>query len=81
MCTSAHFDMRGSVNSSESSISGSFANDILIAASARELGAIILTENSDDFIIIASVVDIRFVKPEETFWKSTTVAPQGEAES
>ena len=27
----------------------SFANDILIAASARELGAIILTENSADF--------------------------------
>ena len=45
----------------------SFANDILIAASARELGAIILTENSDDFAIIASVVDIRFVMPEQVF--------------
>ena len=41
----------------------SFANDILIAASARELGAIILTENSADFSIIASVLDIQFVEP------------------
>ena len=41
----------------------SFGNDILIAASARELGAIILTENSEDFSIIASVLDIQFVEP------------------
>ena len=40
----------------------SFANDILIAASARELGAIILTENSEDFSIIASVLDIQFAE-------------------
>jgi len=40
-----------------------FGNDILIAASARELGAIILTENSEDFSIIASVLDIQFVEP------------------
>jgi predicted nucleic acid-binding protein len=45
----------------------SFANDILIAASARELGAIILTENSADFSIIASVLDIRFVQPQDAF--------------
>ena len=44
-----------------------FANDILIAASARELGAVILTENSADFSIIASVLDIRFTQPEEAF--------------
>ena len=43
----------------------SFANDILIAASARELGAIILTENSADFSIIASVLDFRFIQPED----------------
>ena len=43
----------------------SFANDILIAASARELGAIILTENSEDFSIIASVLDIQFAEPGE----------------
>jgi predicted nucleic acid-binding protein len=59
----------------------SFANDILIAASARELGAIILTENSDDFAIIASVLDIRLVKPEEAFLKSPTVGPEGQAGS
>ena len=41
----------------------SFANDLLIAASARELGAIILTENRKDFAIIASVLDFRFVEP------------------
>jgi len=40
----------------------SFANDMLIAASARELGAIILTENTADFSIIASVLDIRFMQ-------------------
>ena len=41
----------------------SFANDLLIAASARELGAIILTENRKDFAIIASVLDFHFVEP------------------
>ena len=45
----------------------SFANDILIAASARELGAIILTENSADFSIIASVLNIRFTQPQDAF--------------
>jgi predicted nucleic acid-binding protein len=44
-----------------------FANDILIAASARELGAIILTENSADFSIIASALDIRFSQPKDIF--------------
>jgi hypothetical protein len=41
----------------------SFANDLLIAASARELGAVILTENMDDFGLISSVLDIRCVQP------------------
>jgi predicted nucleic acid-binding protein len=41
----------------------SFANDLLIAASARELGAVIVTENSSDFSLIASVLDIRFLAP------------------
>jgi len=45
----------------------SFANDMLIAASARELGAIILTENTADFSIIASVLDIRFMQPQDAF--------------
>lgn len=41
----------------------SFANDLLIAASAREVGAVILTENLDDFGLISSVLDIRCVQP------------------
>jgi len=45
----------------------SFSNDILIAASARELGAMIVTENSVDFNTIGSVLDIRFRQPEEAF--------------
>jgi predicted nucleic acid-binding protein len=47
--------------------SRSFGNDMLIAASARELGAIIVTENSSDFDVIASVVDVRFASPDEIF--------------
>jgi predicted nucleic acid-binding protein len=45
----------------------SFANDILIAASARELGAIVVTENLADFSIIASVLDIRFAQLQDAF--------------
>jgi predicted nucleic acid-binding protein len=41
----------------------SFANDMLIAASAREIGAAVLTENMDDFGLISSVLDIRCVQP------------------
>jgi predicted nucleic acid-binding protein len=41
----------------------SFGNDLLIAASARELGAVILTENSKDFAAISTVVDISYVEP------------------
>ena len=41
----------------------SFANDMLIAASARDLGAAILTDNGEDFGIISSVLDIRYVAP------------------
>lgn len=41
----------------------SFANDLLIAASAREVGAVILTENGEDFGLISDVVDIRYVEP------------------
>jgi predicted nucleic acid-binding protein len=43
--------------------SRSFANDLLIAASARELGAAILTENSRDFAVISTVVDITYMEP------------------
>lgn len=41
----------------------SFANDMLLAASARELGASIVTLNQRDFDIIARVVPIRVLPP------------------
>lgn len=41
----------------------SFANDILIAATARELGAVLVTRNLSDFEIIRRVVPIRFQPP------------------
>jgi predicted nucleic acid-binding protein len=41
----------------------SFSNDMLIAASAREVGAVILTDNREDFGIISRVLDIRYVEP------------------
>jgi predicted nucleic acid-binding protein len=41
----------------------SFGNDLLIAASARELGATIITQNLAHFAIIRQVVDIRYDPP------------------
>jgi predicted nucleic acid-binding protein len=41
----------------------SFFHDILIAASAREVGATIVTLNMGDFGLIARCVDIKFVEP------------------
>ena len=41
----------------------SFMQDILIAASAREVGATIITENVVDFTLIGRHVDIAFVPP------------------
>lgn len=41
----------------------SFLNDILIAVSAHERGATIVTENADDFGIISGVLDFRYVQP------------------
>ncbi len=43
--------------------SRSFGNDLLIAASARELGAMILTENSKDFAAISTAIDIGYIEP------------------
>ena len=37
--------------------------DILIAASAREVGATIITENVVDFTLIGRHIDIAFVPP------------------
>jgi predicted nucleic acid-binding protein len=45
-----------------------FFNDILIAAGAREIGAIVITKNLTDFTIIARVLDVRFVPP----WPQST---------
>ncbi len=41
----------------------SFANDLLIAASAREIAATIITWNLADFELISRVVDIRYEPP------------------
>lgn len=41
----------------------SFMHDILIAASAREIGATIITENTADFTLIGRHVDIAFTPP------------------
>lgn len=40
-----------------------FANDMLIAATARELGATIVTRNLSDFRVIARVLPVRFEPP------------------
>ena len=41
----------------------SFMQDILIAATAREVGATIISENTADFALIGRHVDIAFVPP------------------
>ncbi len=41
----------------------SFANDLLIAATARELGATILTYNTSDFLLIARVMPLKVSLP------------------
>ena len=48
----------------------SFLQDILIAASAREVGATIITENTADFLLIGRHVDIAFTTP----WPPTPAA-------
>jgi predicted nucleic acid-binding protein len=40
-----------------------FANDMLIAATARELGATIVTRSLSDFRVIARVMPVRFEPP------------------
>jgi predicted nucleic acid-binding protein len=48
----------------------SFLQDMLIAASAREIGATIVTENAADFSLIGRHIDITFVPP----WPRTSTA-------
>ena len=46
----------------------SFANDLLLAATARELGATIITSNLSDFELIGQVAPIKVVPP----WPAAT---------
>lgn len=48
-----------------------FGNDILIAASAREIGATIITRNRADFALIGRVTPIRFESP----WPTEAIEP------
>lgn len=41
----------------------SFLHDMLIAATAREVGATVVTENAADFSLIARHLDVAFVQP------------------
>jgi predicted nucleic acid-binding protein len=41
----------------------SFANDLLIAASAREIGATIITQNVTDFALVRRVFPVRYEAP------------------
>jgi predicted nucleic acid-binding protein len=41
----------------------SFANDLLLAATARELGATIITRNLSDFELISRVAPIKALAP------------------
>lgn len=41
----------------------SFLHDMLIAATARELGATVVTDNTTDFSLIARHLDVAFVQP------------------
>jgi len=51
----------------------SFMHDMLIAATAREIGATIITENAKEFAVIGRHVDIAFVPP----WPATRLPNEG----
>ena len=44
-------------------VSKAFANDVLLAASCREAGCVLITENSRDFARIRRFIDFEFVAP------------------
>ena len=46
-----------------SDVSRSFVNDILLALSCREAGAVLVTENVRDFALIAEIRSFDFVEP------------------
>jgi predicted nucleic acid-binding protein len=61
-------DLRGLGMFSGSLAQRSFANDLLLAATARELGATIVTHNLADFELIGRVTQLKAVGP----WPSAT---------
>jgi len=61
-------DLRDLGGYAASLLQRSFANDILLAATARELGATIVTNNLADFAVIGRVTAVKAVAP----WPSTT---------
>jgi predicted nucleic acid-binding protein len=61
-------DLRGLGRYAGSLVQRSFGNDLLLAATARELGATIVTRNVDDFELIGRVTPIKAVAP----WPSAT---------
>ena len=48
---------------SPSGIRRSFVNDVLLAASCREEGVVLITRNAKDFALIGTVEPVRFVEP------------------
>lgn len=48
---------------SPQAVTKSFPNDCLIAASAREMGLTVVTENERDFRLISSVLPVEFCPP------------------
>ena len=56
-------DLRDLGGYSASLAQRSFANDILLAASARELGATIITHNLADFAVIGRVMPVKAAGP------------------
>lgn len=56
-------DLRAMKRYAGSLVQRSFANDLLLAASARELGATLVTLNRADFEVIAQVLPVRVVGP------------------
>lgn len=63
LAASVDQDLRKAGGYSASLTQRSFANDILLAASARELGATIVTRNLADFEVIGRVMPVAAVPP------------------
>jgi len=68
LAASVDQDLRGIGRYAASLAQRSFANDILLAVSARELGATIVTHNLADFEVIGRVLPVTAVPP----WPAAT---------